>query len=403
MSQIVSKVIEWYIDIIIISIALIICTILSVIALKTFPKPNSGKLSKSVYAVFISTLLYLSVNLLRVISLPLFSTTAQSQHLICGIETSMFLFFFGINNLSIDAFFIHRLDAIFQNTPVQLSKCVYYAYIITLTVYWTLWMSITAFAVSENNAAPYNIYTESFDIDGNGTTCMVQNDAEMFKLVLATAIIGLFIGNFTVWILFTRKFFHLLKLTQHTFTKYPQKNISCNSDGQQTDTVTKTTITITDANSETSVHDQSEINIQNEDSTEKQFQMEFINVMRDQTMLVSLMVFTSCFAFLITMFISVGQLLVTIAYIITLLTIFLSFKVTRYYFDLLGCKIFSKCCCYYFEKCLSKKIGLSNDEIQLTNISKIHLQSVKTKSNTNINTTRQSTTGGTVTTVKSSE
>eukprot|EP01084_Bolivina_argentea_P201525 344469_1 len=348
MIQIVSKVVEWYIDIVIISTALLICSILTTITFKSICKSaKSMKVSKIIYAVFISTLLYLFLNLSRVISLPMFNTTAQTQKFICHVTSSMFFMFFGINNLSIDLFLVYRLKTIFKNSLFTLSKCVYYSYIIALTFYWSVWVLLAAFGVSQNHAVPYNVYTESVDTTGNGVTCTVQKPSEMFKSILCLAIIGLFIGNFVIWIIFTRKFYALLKSTHVMY-----------AEGKSCAHIEKSTAPIPIQNSQKDV-------VRNRvDSSEKHIEEEYVTIMRDQTMLVSLMVFVTCFSFIISMYIRLGQLLITIGEINMLLSIFLSFRFNRYYFHILGCEKLSKCCCMCFVRSIKKRVGMQ-PEIQL--------------------------------------
>eukprot|EP01083_Nonionella_stella_P258655 883816_1 len=105
------------------------------------------------------------------------------------------------------------------------------------------------------------------------------------------------------------------------------------------------------------------------------------------------MVFGTCFGFVISMFIRFGQLLYTISIVNMLLSIFLSFKFNRYYFDILGCEKLSNCCCMCFVRLITKKVSMSIAEIQLAthiskqNIPKLMMKSVNmihVPSNTNI-------------------
>eukprot|EP01084_Bolivina_argentea_P097697 175623_1 len=324
--QIVSKVIEWYSDICIISTALIICILLSIITVRSIccgSKPLRNTLTLQVCVVFVSIILYLFINLLRVISLTIIGDT-KSQQRICNIENSISLILFGTYNLAIDIFLINRLKTVFKHSPFELSDCMHYAYIIALSIFWCMWMINTAFMIITNDAKPYNIYTESIDTNGHATTCLVtaaHNTSQGLKLVLFLAMMGLFFGNLIVWILFTRKLYFLLKLQsgildgmRKTKSKY---------------------MTLDDS--------------------------EFIELMKRQTMLVGIMIFVTVCTFSLTIVIQFGQLLVTINSINQLFTIFLSFRFNKYYFELFKCNKCSQFCCQWFENIIMNKITLTLD------------------------------------------
>ena len=106
---------------------------------------------------------------------------------------------------------MERLYISFKNSSLELSNR---WNIIIRSIHAILWIAVAVSAIIIIDASPYNVHTNSVDLNGNGVTCSVLTteklDIGTTMVLLSTGTLILW-GNIFVWILFMYKLYTLLK------------------------------------------------------------------------------------------------------------------------------------------------------------------------------------------------
>eukprot|EP01084_Bolivina_argentea_P029134 54079_1 len=326
----------WYSDVLMCILLTVITIILTLITFKNVYKSHSecstsSKLpAKPIFYVSLC-IVFISFNMVSMSALCeqslLLILPDTNQPLICDIVHILCFIVWGINNLSIDVLQISRLRAVFMKIPrLRLSKYTYYYFLFSFTFVWIIIVAAGPFLIvlhhqhGEHISIPYNVYTETIDLDGNGVICVLRDvfDYLMIQLVFMIAIV---LGHLSIWFLFVRKLYALIS------------DINTASKGCELD----------------------------------QFQMECIKLMKEQTMLVAIIVASILFSWVLTWIFHgyVGHFFIMLSIITTLIGIFVSFSFNRYYFELLRCDKCTVYFCKWFEIRILGKISVHRAEINI--------------------------------------
>ena len=294
-------VIAWYCDQIVIYLGIIISIVLLILTKKRLVDSTTNSNQKTpkplqfwIYAFFISNVFQMFSLSTQIISLPIIGTSIN-QSKTCQIVNvigyiSGPLFYIAEFNL-----FMERLYLSFKNSLFAISKCKNYTIRVSQICIWIV-IGVAASIIIDTS--PYNIYTSSVDFDGNGVTCSIVASGGD----IATALIFLFasstkvFGNMLLWILFMRKLYKVIKFTKATKDK------------------------------------------------------DMIMLMKEQTLIVALMLLSTLIFYTIQIMMPLGQVFIILDFVITPCIVFLCFKFNRYYFEILGCDKLAQCCCSTFEK-----------------------------------------------------
>ena len=299
-------VLDWYFDQIGAYIGIFISMILLITIVKRLHFNSSEtqnvryplSLTFWIYSLYISSFSLMIFITSLLIGLSLFSGNNQLQT--CRIINICTVISAGAFHNSIFNLFMERLYISFKNTLFGLSWNCNVAIRSIFCLIWTLQVIMSAIYL---DPSPYNIYDQKVDFDGYGVTCSVLASVKenlTLKLLLFSSGVIIFSGNIFVWSLFLIKLRKLRNLTRTS------NNIESKDD--------------------------------------------LIILMKEQTLIVALAVSSTLILYIIQMTGFLGQLFVTLDFVVTPFIIFLSFKFNRYYFEKLKCDKLALYCCSIFER-----------------------------------------------------
>eukprot|EP01084_Bolivina_argentea_P029133 54075_1 len=333
-----SMLLIWYTDVLMCILLTVITIILTLITFKNVYNKSHSECSSSNKlpanpTFYISLcIVFISFNMVSMSALCqqslLLLLPDTNQQLTCDIIHIVCFAAWGINNLSIDVLQISRLRTVFIKIPrLRLSKHSYYYFLVFFTFVWIIIVAAgpcLIFFHHQHISIPYNIYTETIDLDGNGVVCVLR-DVFDYLMIQLVSMIAIVFGHLSIWFLFVRKLYALIS------------DINTVSKGCEID----------------------------------EFQMECIQLMKEQTMLVAIIVVSILSSWVLTWIFHgyVGHFFIMLSIITTLIGIFVSFSFNRYYFELLRCDKCTVYFCKWFEKRILGKISLHRAEI---NIVKTH-------------------------------
>eukprot|EP01083_Nonionella_stella_P007827 22523_1 len=315
-----SAVTQWYVDQIVTYPGLLIVVFLCVVAFRNIRSHKQElplRLRVLLYGAHIlSVMTFVALVLVNVI-LIVFKQIAPTwnQHTICFVTYTLVTtnaagFLMCVINL-----FFERLCISFDETAFKVSKRTRYSFFIVVNASWVI---IGMVYLSSIDPMPYNIYTEQVD-HRNGVTCSAHiQGVNANRMITITFVIIAFVissSNLLVWVMFVSK---LRDLITDTHTENPQ-----------------------------------------------QVSKDFLCLMKEQTMLIGIAVFSSIILWTLQGFFQFGHSLPAFDIAVTTIVMFLTFrKLSADYFSMLKCDQLTICCCGVFEKYLSSRIS---QELQLSN------------------------------------
>eukprot|EP01084_Bolivina_argentea_P100142 179887_1 len=212
-------VLQWYFDQIAAYIGLVMAIILLMIIIKKFVSSSVKyplTLQCSTYMVYISYIILFIVTALVSVGLTVSQTSNQQEF--CKIIVPLSILCYGLSQISLINLFIERLRICFMNTSFELSKWTNYVFRIIIFIAWII---VCVFALQTVDASPFNIHTQETDYNGNGSTCNVITTGKQMTIGLLIAMLGnvlcVIVGNIFLLIIFMNK---LLKLTKRMDAKH---------------------------------------------------------------------------------------------------------------------------------------------------------------------------------------
>ena len=313
-------VVNWYFDqsgawLGVITALMLVIMIVKKLNCNQDPKTGGTKYEKSlklwIYSLYFSHLFFMTSTIAQVSMLPILKASGIiiNQQKTCKIILVHMHIFASWYHISIFNIFMERLYRLFQKSVFEISK---YKNTVIRTIHFIVWLIIGVSSAFITDPSPYNIYTSSVDLNGDGVTCsLFTSDKVDFdtNLILFSAGMAILIGNILAWALFMYQFYTIIKFTTNV---NKNKNVKKNDD--------------------------------------------LLKLMKEQTLIVALSVSSTLIFYMIQMTGILGQFFVTLDFVITPFIIFLCFKCNRYYFQLLRCDKLAVCCCKGFEKRVIKKV-----------------------------------------------
>eukprot|EP01083_Nonionella_stella_P226168 803457_1 len=314
-----SAVTTWYLNQIVNYPGLLIVIFLCVVAvrnIKAHKKDLKLRLRVLLYAAHILSVQAFVAGILVDTILLLFKQIAPTwnQRTICFV-TYIYLtatcagFLLAVINL-----FFERLCISFEGTPFKLSKCTRYSFRIMVNLSWT---GVGLLYLRYIDPLPYNIYSEQVD-SRNGLTCSAHIQGAVDPMVTVTFELIAFLissSNLFVWAMFMHKLHVLMTDTHADNVRHTSKDFVC--------------------------------------------------LMKEQTMLIGIAVFSSIILWTLQAIFQFGSSLASLDLIVTAAVMFLTFRqLSAYYFSLLKCDKLTVCCCGIFEKYIASRIS---QEVELSN------------------------------------
>eukprot|EP01083_Nonionella_stella_P087515 243525_1 len=265
-----------------------------------------GWLKFWIYSVFTTCILASIAMVSTQIILPIFTQLSPStnQTKICRINYCFPPVFGGLLEMSIINLFMEKLHISFENSALQLSKTIYYGFRIVFNMIW-VGLVIAYFLFMDPD--PYNIYTQQVDYTGNGITCSThaKTQSSGMKISLHITAFFIFASNASIWLVFMRK---LCQLVKHTANLCDRR---------------------TDCDRETRA---------------------FKELMKEQTLLVSIATLSTLLLWTLQAIIGGGSYFIKIDVVITVFSVFLTFKFNRSCFQWFQCDKMTVCCCDCIEQ-----------------------------------------------------
>ena len=309
-------IVTWFIDIVTSSMGIIVsitCLILITYKISKLDNPYPLSLRCIVYSVYISAFIYFLSVLLNTILLPLTTSISPSftnQKSICDVAFHFAIPVMGMAQYCIINLLIHRLNISFKKSTFALSHCTNYGFRIILI---TTWIALSIAVTFIIETFPYNIYSNEWAYnDGNGITCKTQftqtYGQQYSPLVLGSIILTILISNIIIWILFMTKLYKTYKSVNQNKNKISAK------------------------------------------------ENEFIQLMKQQTMLVFFILLLTILWWLLLMTRFFGLYISTIYFTLMISIIFFTFPFNNDYFELFLCDLLVICCCNCFDKYMIRKL-----------------------------------------------
>eukprot|EP01083_Nonionella_stella_P250839 866138_1 len=299
-----SQVLLWWIDQITAYLGLIICSVLCIIVIKTVRSHElPSRLRCLIYTVHIFSVLFFIATISTLTILPFFNALniVVNQSTACYFTYAALSCTGAILLLSIINLFFERLYLSFQSTDLALSPCCNIGFRVIIC---TIWIGLGFTYLFVSDPTPYDIYHQRIDTT-NGITCSTHAKGvdNMMTIVYELIAAMISITNLIVWVLFISKLYALLK----------QMKVS----------------NVTDVSAD------------------------FIVIMKHQTMLVGIAVFSSVVLWTLEATLQIGQIFASLDFIVTVFICFLTFKFNEKYFILLKCDVLSGFCCKWFERMIN--------------------------------------------------
>eukprot|EP01083_Nonionella_stella_P138453 421309_1 len=219
---------QWYLDHIVTFTGLFIVAFICVVAMRKikshkFPMRLRVLLYGAHIFSVISFITGISVNIILLI-FKLIAPT-WNQHTICFVTYifntgAIATFLMCVINL-----FFERLCISFEDTPFKVSKCTQYSFRIIVNGLWATIGIVYLFCV---DPLPYNIYSEQVD-HHNGVTCSthIQGADPMITITLELSAFIISGSNLLVWVLFVRKLCALITDTLANNAQHVSKDFIC--------------------------------------------------------------------------------------------------------------------------------------------------------------------------------
>eukprot|EP01083_Nonionella_stella_P138454 421310_1 len=307
---------QWYLDHIVTFTGLFIVAFICVVAMRKikshkFPMRLRVLLYGAHIFSVISFITGISVNIILLI-FKLIAPT-WNQHTICFVTYifntgAIATFLMCVINL-----FFERLCISFEETPFTVSKCTQYSFRIVVNGSWVIMGIVYLYYI---DPLPYNIYSEQVDLH-DGVTCSshIQGTDPMITLTFELIAFLISGSNLLVWILFVDKLRALITMCKECSAKDVSK--------------------------------------------------EFVCLMKEQTMLIGVAVFSSIILWSLQAIFQFGHFCAAIDIAVTTVVMFLTFrKLSADYFVMLKCEKCTACCCTVFEKYIVSRVS---QELELSN------------------------------------
>eukprot|EP01083_Nonionella_stella_P007828 22524_1 len=343
--------VQWYLDQIVTHLGLIVVVFVCVVAvrnIKSHKQELQLRLRILLYAAHILSVISHIALVLVNVALLVFRRIAPTwnQHTICVITYILVtITAAGFLSCVINLFF-ERLCVSFEDTPFKVSKCTRYSFRIIVNLSWVI---VGSLYLSYIDPLPYNIYTNQVanlqSLDGVTCSAHVQGADPMITVTFSLVAFIISSSNLVVWALFMHKLRVLITDTHTDNVQHVSKHFIC--------------------------------------------------LMKEQTMLIGIAVFSSVILWTLEAIFQFGHAIPALDIAVTTVVMFLTFpKLSGYYFSMLKCDKLTVCCCGVFEKYISLRISR---EFELSEA--MHSQAVAT--NSQMPTTHRPTTTTVVSTDKS--
>ena len=124
---------------------------------------------RSILCVYITSILFFIFASLTYVGLPIFKyiSPSISQVKICLVTHIFRVLFICLVQVAILNLFIQRLHLSFKDSQYSLSKCSNYGF----RIFWFFMYTVLAITLLlSSDPLPFNVYTQQFDLNGNGIT-----------------------------------------------------------------------------------------------------------------------------------------------------------------------------------------------------------------------------------------